>query len=90
MSEEKVVVVPTHLSDTAQDKLKQFVDRIERTEKEKADVQAAIKDIYAEARALGFDSKALRALIKSRKKSRQERETEEAILDLYMHAIGEA
>lgn len=90
MSEEKIVVVPTHLSDTAQEKLKQFVDRIERTEREKADVQAAIKDIYAEARALGFDSKAIRALVKSRKKSRQERETEEAILDLYMHAIGEA
>lgn len=89
MSEEKIVVVPTHLSDTAQEKLKQFVDRIERTEREKADVQAAIKDIYAEARALGFDSKAIRALVKSRKKSRQERETEEAILDLYMHAIGE-
>ena len=90
MSEEKVIVVPTHLSDTAQEKLKQFVARIEKLEEEKSETQTAIKEVFAEARALGFDSKALRALIKSRKKSRQERETEEAILDLYMHAIGEA
>lgn len=90
MSEEKVIVAPTHLSDTAQEKLKQFVSRIEKLESEKSETQTEIKDVYAESRTLGFDTKAIRALVKARKKSRQERETEEAILDLYMHAIGEA
>jgi uncharacterized protein (UPF0335 family) len=72
----------------AADQLKSFIERIERLEEEKAGIANDIKDVYAEAKGTGFDTKALRKIISMRKKDHAERQEEEAILELYMQALG--
>ena len=72
----------------AADQLKAFIERIERLEEEKAGIAGDIKEVYAEAKANGFDTKILRKVIAIRKKDRHEREEEEAMLDLYLNALG--
>ena len=72
----------------AADELKQFIERIERLEEEKAGIAGDIKDVYAEAKANGFDTKALRRIVSMRKQDHAERQEQEAILDLYMQALG--
>jgi uncharacterized protein (UPF0335 family) len=72
----------------AADQLKAFVERIERLEEEKAALASDIRDVYAEAKGNGFDIKILRKVIGLRKKDRDERMEEEAVLDLYMQALG--
>lgn len=79
---------PTVLTESAKEKLNQIVARIERLEEEKAELGKDITDAYAEAKALGFDSKVLRSVIKKRKQDKQELEEFETIEDLYMHALG--
>lgn len=78
-----------HLTEAAREKLKQTVARIERLEQEKMELAAQIKDVYSEAKAFGYDTKALRKAVALRKVDRAEREEQEAILDLYLHALGE-
>ena len=72
----------------AADQLKSIVERIERLEEEKAALAGDIKDVYAEAKANGFDIKVLRKIVGLRKRDRDERLEEEAILDLYKQALG--
>jgi uncharacterized protein (UPF0335 family) len=72
----------------AQDQLRAFVERIERMEEEKASIAADIKEIYAEAKGNGFDTKILRKLLAIRKQDANERAEQEAILELYMAALG--
>jgi len=72
----------------AADHLRAFIERIERLEEEKRTIADDIKDIYAEAKGTGFDTKAIRTIVKLRKKDQAEREEEEAILDTYMAALG--
>lgn len=72
----------------AADQLRAFVERIERLEEEKKVIGDDIKDVYAEAKGTGFDAKILRKIISLRKKQPHEREEEDAIIDLYMHALG--
>jgi uncharacterized protein (UPF0335 family) len=72
----------------AQGQLKSFVERIERLEEEKKAIAGDIKEVYAEAKANGFDTKILRKVISLRKKDRHEREEEEAMLDVYLAALG--
>lgn len=74
----------------AADQLRAFVERVERLEEEKKVISDDIKDVYAEAKGNGFDVKILRKVVSLRKKQPHEREEEEAILDLYMHALGMA
>jgi uncharacterized protein (UPF0335 family) len=83
------VVAPQALTQTTREKLKQLVARIEKLEEEKKSIADDIKESYAEAKAVGFDSKVLRQVIKIRKQDRQEREEQEQIRDLYLHALGE-
>ena len=78
-----------NLSETARDKLRLTVERIERLEEEKREVAEQIKDVYGEAKALGYDTKALRTVVKLRKQDRQERQEQEAILEVYLDALGE-
>ena len=66
------------------------MERIERLEEEKKAIAADIKEIYAEAKANGFDTKILRKVVGLRKKEAVEREEEEALIALYMHALGMA
>ena len=72
----------------AQDQLRAFVERIERMEEEKAAIADDIKEIYAEAKGNGFDTKVLRQIIRIRKQDHTERMEQEALLDLYMAALG--
>ena len=72
----------------ARDQLKSVVERIERLEEEKKAIADDIRDIYAEAKANGFDTKVLRKVIALRKQDRTEREEQEAVLDLYLQALG--
>ncbi len=72
----------------AADQLKALIERIERLEEEKAGISGDIKDVYAEAKSNGFDTKVLRKIIGIRKKDHAERLEEEAILELYMQALG--
>ena len=68
--------------------LRAIVERIERLEEEKKEVAEQIKEVYAEAKANGFDTKTLRKVVSLRKKSQDERSEEEAMLDLYLSALG--
>ncbi len=70
--------------------LRSFIERIERLEEEKKTIADDIKEVFAEAKGTGFDVKAMRTLIRLRKKDQAERQEEEAILDLYMAALGMA
>ena len=70
--------------------LRALIERIERMEEEKKAVADDIKEIYAEAKGSGFDTKVMRILIRRRKQDRAERLEQESILDLYEHAIGDA
>ncbi len=68
--------------------LKSIIERVERLEEEKKEVADQIKEIYAEAKANGFDAKTIRKVVSLRKKPIEEREEEEALLDLYLSALG--
>ncbi len=68
--------------------LRAFIERIERLEEDKKQVSEDIRDVYAELKGTGFDPKAVRTLVRLRKKEASEREEEEAILDLYKAALG--
>jgi uncharacterized protein (UPF0335 family) len=72
----------------AQGQLRSLVERIERLEEEKKAIAGDIKEVYGEAKANGFDTKILRKVIGVRKRDRHEREEEEAMLDLYLSALG--
>ena len=72
----------------AKEHLKAFVERVERLEEEKKAIADDIRDVYAEAKANGFDTKALRAIVQLRKQDADERREHEAILETYMHALG--
>lgn len=74
----------------ARDQLRAFVERIERLEEEKKAIADDIKEVYAEAKGNGFDTKVLRQIVRIRKQDAHERAEQEAILDLYMHALGMA
>jgi uncharacterized protein (UPF0335 family) len=82
---------PTVSSDSvAQDQLRAFIERIERMEEEKKAIADDIKEIYAEAKGNGFDTKVLRQIIRIRKQDHAERMEQEALLELYMAALGMA
>ena len=68
--------------------IKSIIERVERLEEEKDALASDIKEVFAEAKSNGFDVKVLRQIIKIRKMDSAERQEQEAILDLYMHALG--
>jgi uncharacterized protein (UPF0335 family) len=72
----------------AKDHLKAFVERIERLEEEKKALSDDIRDVYGEAKSMGFDVKALRTIIRMRKQDTDERKEHEAILETYLLALG--
>lgn len=74
----------------AQDQLRAFIERIERLEEEKAALADDIKEVYAEAKGNGFDTKVLRQIVRIRKQDHAERMETEALLELYMAALGMA
>jgi uncharacterized protein (UPF0335 family) len=74
----------------AQDQIRAFVERIERLEEEKQAIAGDIKEVYAEAKGNGFNTKVLRQVIRLRKQDAAERMEQEALLELYLAALGMA
>ena len=72
----------------AAERLRQLIERIERLEDEKAALAADIREIYAEAKAVGFDAKIMRQIIKLRKMDTADQQEMEALIDTYKHALG--
>jgi uncharacterized protein (UPF0335 family) len=72
----------------AADRLRSFLDRIERLEDEKAGLTADIREVYAEAKGSGFDTKVMRQIVRLRKMDSADRQEQEALLDVYRRAIG--
>lgn len=70
------------------DELRLLIERAERLEEEKKGISDDIKDVFAEAKARGFDKQAVRKIMNIRKKKREEYQQEEAILEVYMKALG--
>ena len=81
---------PDVLGDNAQGQLRSIIERIERLEIEKAEVAEQIKEVFAEAKGNGYDVKILRKVVRIRKQDRAKRMEEDAILDLYLSATGDA
>ena len=77
------------LNGTAQTQLKSIIERVERLEQEKSEISEQIKEVFNEAKGNGFDVKVLRKIVRIRKQDRAKRMEEEAILDLYLSALGE-
>ena len=80
---------PDVLNATAQGRLRTIIERIERLEEDKAAVMADMKEVFLEAQGEGYDVKILRKVIRIRKQDKAKRQEEDAILDLYMSALGE-
>ena len=78
----------TTLQASTQNQLRQLIEQIERLEEEKKGLSEDIRDKLAEAKAVGFDVKAIRKVLRLRKQSKTDRDEEQAILETYMHALG--
>jgi uncharacterized protein (UPF0335 family) len=76
------------LGSTAQGKLKSLIERIERLEEDKAAVMTDLKEVYSEAKGEGFDVKIIRKIVRLRKADAAKREEEDALVELYISAIG--
>ena len=72
----------------AGERLRSFIERIERLEEEKAALTGDIREVYAEAKSAGFDVKIMRQIVRLRKLDNAERQEQEALLDLYKQALG--
>lgn len=72
----------------AQDRLRSFIERIERLEEEKAALMADIREVYAEAKSAGFDPKIMRKVVSLRKMDDNDRQEEGYLLDTYLAALG--
>lgn len=74
--------------EVASDRLRLLIERIERLAEEKQNLSDDIKDVYTEAKSAGFDTKAMKQIVRLRKKEKAEREAEEAMIELYKDALG--
>jgi uncharacterized protein (UPF0335 family) len=83
-------VQPQSLDTAGKERLRQFIARIERLEADKAEVMADMKEVYAEAKGMGYDTKIMRQVIRIRKMDASDRAEQETVLDLYLHALGDA
>lgn len=75
--------------DATREKLKQFIARIERLEAEKTELAADIREVYAEAKTFGFDTKVVRKVVGLRKLDANERAEQEALLDMYLEVVAD-
>jgi uncharacterized protein (UPF0335 family) len=78
----------TSLQASTQNQLRQLIEQIERLEEDKKGIAEDIKDKFLEAKAVGFDVKILRQVIRLRKQSKDDRDEQQAVLDTYLHALG--
>lgn len=78
----------TDAEGVAADRLKSFIERVERLEEEKASITHDVREVYSEAKAAGFDTKIMRQVVKLRKMDSQDREEQRTLLDMYLGALG--
>lgn len=78
------------MADSADDRLRLLIERIERLEEEKKGIGDDIKDVYSEAKATGYDAKIMRKIIALRKMKPDDRREMDAVLETYMNALGMA
>jgi uncharacterized protein (UPF0335 family) len=74
--------------DNSKERIRSIIERVERLEEEKAVIASDIKDVFTEAKSDGFDVKALRTIIRMRKQDPNDRAEQEAVLEMYMQAMG--
>ena len=72
----------------AKEQLRSFVERVERLEEERSALTADIREVYSEAKGLGFDAKIMRQVVRMRKLDKADFQEQEAMLDLYLSALG--
>ena len=72
----------------AKEQLRSFVERVERLEEERSALTADIREVYSEAKGLGFDTKTMRQVVRMRKLDKADFQEQEAMLDLYLSALG--
>lgn len=89
MTQEEAEASAQALTETTKEKLRAYVKRVENLNEEKQEIVDQIKDVYADAKALGFDTKAIRRVIALRKIDQKKRQEDEMMLDLYLHALGD-
>lgn len=89
MAEDQASTQPDVLTASAQGRLRSFIERLERLEEDKAAIANDLKEVFGEAKGEGYDVPALRKILRIRKQDRAKRQEEEAILDLYLSALGE-
>lgn len=77
-----------HNANAADDRLRLLIERVERLEEEKKGISDDIKDVYAEAKAVGYDAKIMRQIVRLRKMKPDDRAEQEALLETYMAALG--
>ena len=80
----------SNLQEISGNRLKSFIERVERLEEEKKALAEDIRDVYGEAKGTGFDPKVMRKIVSLRKTNLEKRREEQELLDLYMSAIGMA
>jgi uncharacterized protein (UPF0335 family) len=78
----------TDVGGIASERLKSFIERIERLEEEKSGISGDIKSVYDEAKSTGFETKIMKEIIKRRKKDRKTLQEEDALLEVYQRALG--
>ena len=76
------------MADASDDRLRLLIERIERLEEEKKGIADDIRDVYAEAKAVGYDTKIMRQIVKRRKMTPDDRNEQSTILDTYLAALG--
>lgn len=78
----------TDIGGITAEQLRSYIERVERLESEKAEIADQIKEVMAEAKASGFDTKVMREVLRLRKMAENDRAERESLLDLYLHALG--
>ena len=76
------------MAETADDRLRLLIERVERLEEEKKGIADDIKDVYSEAKAVGYDAKIMRQIVRLRKMKPDDRREAEMLLDTYKNALG--
>ena len=76
------------MAEITDDQLRQYIERVERLEEEKKGISDDVRDVYSEAKSQGYDPKIMRKIVRIRKLTPQDRQTEEALIDTYKSALG--
>lgn len=76
------------MAEITDQQLRQYIERVERLEEEKKGISEDVRDVYTEAKSMGYDPKIMRKIVRLRKLTPQDRQTEEALIDTYKSALG--